>query len=200
MVVCLGCSAQGVVGVFVQNELAAQRVIRLLLAEPSLLFKDHNTMAAVLMVVPQNCSGYSGSRGSPDDSLGLFQSRAVDIPPLYKSLAASERGTECTACESRGYPTSPCTGSPVRRGYDAAGPAVARPVCNGQDAGDRNVHMLIEMSGEGPGLDIRSFPRQIVQLISAEDGDSTMVNYYCPQEDYSPHDSIILNSSSGEMP
>lgn len=186
---------------FVQNELAAQRVIRLLLAEPSMLFKENNTMAAVLMVVPQNGSNPSTPRRGSDDSLGQLQPRAADMQPAYsKSFSGNEKGMEFSACDARGCPSCPCTGSPAGSCCDTTAPAVVHAAGSGQDTGDRNVHMLIEMSGEGPGLDIRSFPRQIVQLISAEDGDSTSMNYYYPQEDYSPHDSIILNSSSGEVP
>lgn len=183
-----------------QNELAAQRVIRLLLAEPSLFFKDQNTLAAVLMVVPQTWSGPTSPRGAPDDSLGSLQPRGFEASPVYGEGAAGEKASECTSCEKSRDFASPGLGnpSPSRQLCDSPMPTMNRPLCNG--AVDRSVHMLIEMSGEGPGLDIRSFPRQIVQLISSDEGESTLMDNFHPQEDFSPHDSIILNSSTGEVP
>ncbi|KAL8425243.1 hypothetical protein Efla_002309 [Eimeria flavescens] len=188
-----------------ENELSAQRVVRLLLAEPSLLFKDHNTMAAVLMVVPQYPWGApAGSRGGPpEDGWSQLQPRLTDgFFPLYsKSISGVDAPKEVLTCpcEARGPPA----GSAVAGGPEEAAASSAAGLsaaCSEQEAADPNVHLLIEMSGEGPGLDIRSFPRQIVQLISAEEGDSQPINYYHHQEDYSLNDSIILNSSTAEMP
>ncbi|KAL8443365.1 hypothetical protein Emed_006889 [Eimeria media] len=192
------------------NELAAQRVVRLLLAEPSLLFKGHNTMASVLMVVPQYWGGSGGVRGGPppfDQGAPPFS-----LSPDFHRLGAPGfggrlKGASTPCGDGKG---GPCSG--LSEGVIVGGPPPCSseaslatalggpPACRDEEIGDPNVHLLIEMSGEGPGLDIRSFPQQIVQLISADPEEQNSTNLFFPQEDYSPQDSISINSSSGEMP
>ncbi|XP_026190737.1 uncharacterized protein LOC34621428 [Cyclospora cayetanensis] len=194
-----------------ENELAAQRVIRLLLAEPSMLYKHLDTMVAVLMVVPQHCSACSASTvirgerglGMSDDALlssPNLRPPEPSSPTTVKLLPCGERGLESACSDGRGLlPPSPCVGgAPARHGCECD----AQLGCTGHGFfPEKSVHLLIEISGEGSGLDIRSFPKQIVQLISSEEGDAAdKLNAHYSPEEYSPQDSIILNSSSGEIP
>lgn len=215
---------------FMQNELAAQRVVRLLLADPWLLYKEHSTVMSVLMVVPQNCSGAAPTVGPNvgaacvEDSSSVISScahggntggfdpatAAAATTPSGKGVPCSDRnyGDTSSSAETPGglSPLPVRSLVPMRLCFDACSPV---GTCRGKGATpsmqqqDRDVQLLIELSVEGSALDIRSFPQQIVQLISADDNDrdtGAAGAPYFPQEDFSPHDSIILNASSGDMP
>ena len=229
-----------------QNELAAQRVVRLLLAEPWLFYKDYNAVMSVLMVVPQNCGGGAPCLSSAcvgaacvgaacvggacgDDaavsvgSSALINTTCTDSAVAgaaaankgavvcserrnsgdSKTAAAAESGSSLSAAALRGV-------SSMRFCFEPGGPLAACAIKGSPNMQqqDRDVQLLIELSAEGLGLDIRSFPQQIVQLISADDADRDTAaaaaaaagSSYFPQEDFTPHDSIILNSSTADMP
>ncbi|KAL8451390.1 hypothetical protein Emag_002735 [Eimeria magna] len=137
------------------NELAAQRVVRLLLAEPSLLFKGHNTMASVLMVVPQYWGGSGGIRGGPFLEQGPSPvSLSADFNRLGTAgVGGRVKGASAPCVDGKGGPCSNLSEAVGVGGFSPC-PTEAPPTtsvggpsaCKEEETGDPNVHLLIEMS------------------------------------------------------
>lgn len=172
----------------VQNEMAAQRVIRLLLAEPSAHFKEHETLAAVLLVAPQN----PGISSEADD---LVQGTKVG------SATPGDGGTKSSEGSEEGFASHLDSLTVKASSQHTMREGISNVSANGDSPQniDRNVHIMIEMPGGVLGLDIRSMPKQIKQLLSADDGEQTS-HAYVTQDDYSPQDSIVVNAASADSP
>ncbi|KAL8438433.1 hypothetical protein ACSSS7_000176 [Eimeria intestinalis] len=162
-------------------------------------------MASVLMVVPQ----YWGVRGGPPLEQGpSLLSHVPDFPKLGTAgLGGGVKGNPTTCGDGKGVPCPLMSeGGGLGGGPLCVDETPSSSFVGGltgwkeEETGDPNVHLLIDMPGEGAGLDIRNFPQQIVQLISADADEQNATSHYYPLDDHSPQDSIILNSSSGEMP